>query len=406
LDDFMKIRAVTAFIQLQTAAYETTFAHIGNFLSAATDAFMLAGIVVQSRRVATQPFPQLSDAASIPELAAQLSGEGKANGIDYLSLGPTTAQDDLAYVDAIPAIFRIASGVFASVEIANRATGIDLNLLRRIARLIREVSTITPNGLGNLYLAGLANCGPGSPFFPAAYHGGGAPRFALAIEAADLAIQAFDGALSPDEARQTLTHLIEDAARQLCTVAEKLSAEHGVTFGGHDFSLAPYPGESMSLGAGMERLGATVGGAGMVAAASLVMNAIEAADFPRCGFSGLMLPVLEDTILGRRAAEGMLSVNDLLLYSAVCGTGLDCIPLPGDVSEEVLTGILLDVAALSLRLDKPLTARLMPMPGKAAGDEVTFDFEYFVPSRVMTPPVGLSAGAFSSRCPFRISSRR
>jgi uncharacterized protein (UPF0210 family) len=135
----------------------------------------------------------------------------------------------------------------------------------------------------------------------------------------------------------------------------------------------------------------------MVGAASLVMNAIEAAIFPRCGFSGLMLPVLEDSVLGRRVAEGALQISDLLLYSAVCGTGLDCIPLPGDVETDVLAAILLDVAALALRLDKPLTARLMPLPGKAAGDPVTFpDFEYFAPSRVMQPPRGLSAGAFSS----------
>ena len=85
-----------------------------------------------------------------------------------------------------------------------------------------------------------------------------------------------------------------------------------------------------------------------------------------------MLPVLEDSVLGARVAEGALSLNDLLLYSAMCGTGLDCIPLPGDVEPGALAGILLDVAALALRLDKPLTARLMPMPGKAAGDPVAF----------------------------------
>ena len=107
---------------------------------------------------------------------------------------------------------------------------------------------------------------------------------------------------------------------------------------------------------------------GLIASASLVMNAIEAADFPKTGFCGLMLPILEDSVLGRRAAEGKLSMNDLLLLSSVCGTGLDCIPLPGATPAHALRDILLDVAALSLRLDKPLTARLMPFPEKVAGD--------------------------------------
>jgi uncharacterized protein (UPF0210 family) len=96
-----------------------------------------------------------------------------------------------------------------------------------------------------------------------------------------------------------------------------------------------------------------------------------------------MLPVLEDVTLARRAAVGELALNDLLLYSAVCGVGLDTVPLPGDVSESTLTGILLDVAALSARLRKPLVARLMPLPGLAAGDATSFDFEYFAPSRVI-----------------------
>ncbi len=63
--------------------------------------------------------------------------------------------------------------------------------------------------------------------------------------------------------------------------------------------------------------------------------------------------------------------------------GLDTIPLPGSVSEEALAAVLLDVAMLASRLNKPLTARLMPLPGLAAGDPVSFDFPYFAGSRVM-----------------------
>jgi len=95
-----------------------------------------------------------------------------------------------------------------------------------------------------------------------------------------------------------------------------------------------------------------------------------------------MLPVLEDAVLAARAGE-TYTVHDLLLYSTVCGTGLDTIPLPGDISERALTGLLLDVAALAVRLDKPLTARLMPIPGKKAGDMTNFDFEYFANGRVL-----------------------
>jgi uncharacterized protein (UPF0210 family) len=118
-----------------------------------------------------------------------------------------------------------------------------------------------------------------------------------------------------------------------------------------------------------------------------------------------MLPLLEDSTLSRRAAEGVLSVTDMLLYSAVCGTGLDTIPLPGDASVEQIYAILLDVAALAMRLDKPLTARLMPIPGKKAGDETGFDFEFFANSRVLALPAQPLTGLLTGSECFEIKPR-
>jgi uncharacterized protein len=405
----MKIRAITVFSDVQPADSETALARAATFLHAASYAFQQAGIAVQSRRVATQPFPRMSHSrgpAGIPGLAARLCEEGNSYGVDYISLGPVAAGDDPDYVDAIPDMIRAANGVFASIEIAHSEHGIDLDLLRHSAHVIREVSALTPDGLCGMKLAALANCGPGSPYFPAAYHGGGPARFALALEAADLATRAFQDADSPAVARQRLTEHIDAAAGQLVPIAQQLAEEYGLGFGGLDFSLAPYPGEMTSLAAAMECLGVTAGGAGLVGAAAIVMNAVEAATFPRCGFSGLMLPVLEDSVLSQRFSDGTLGINDLLLYSAVCGTGLDCIPLPGDVPEGVIAAILLDVAALALRLDKPLTARLLPIPGKVAGDPVDFPHnEYVAPSRVIAAPTGLSAGALSSQSAFTVKPR-
>jgi uncharacterized protein (UPF0210 family) len=102
-----------------------------------------------------------------------------------------------------------------------------------------------------------------------------------------------------------------------------------------------------------------------------------------------------------RTAEGRVTIQDLLSYAAVCGVGLDTVPLPGDIAQASLTAILLDVAALATRLDKPLTARLMPLPGLAAGDPVHFDFPYFADSRVMNA-AGTGVGRLLGR-PERIT---
>ena len=170
----------------------------------------------------------------------------------------------------------------------------------------------------------------------------------------------------------------------MCDVADFLKFRFATRFGGIDFSLAPFPDESTSLGAAVECLGVPeVGLHGSLAAAAILTEAVERADFPHVGFSGFMQPVLEDAVLARRAAEGRLTVKDLLMYSAVCGTGLDTVPLPGDTSPAQIAALLLDLSALALRLDKPLTARLMPIPGKQVGDPTEFDFGYFANSRVM-----------------------
>lgn len=96
-----------------------------------------------------------------------------------------------------------------------------------------------------------------------------------------------------------------------------------------------------------------------------------------------MLPVIEDKVLAKRAAEGRYGVQELLLYSSVCRTGLDVVPLPGDSSPEALELLIGDVAALSAKYKKPLSARLFPIPGKKAGDAVTFDNEFLTDSVVM-----------------------
>jgi uncharacterized protein (UPF0210 family) len=96
-----------------------------------------------------------------------------------------------------------------------------------------------------------------------------------------------------------------------------------------------------------------------------------------------MLPVLEDPVLARRAAESRYTLRELLLYSSVCGTGLDVVPLAGDTPTDVLTSLIGDVAALSAKLHKPLSARLFLIPGKKAGEMAEFNNPFLTSSIIM-----------------------
>jgi hypothetical protein len=210
---------------------------------------------------------------------------------------------------------------------------------------------------------------------------------AVATEGAELAVDALREVASPAVARRRLVSMIEAHATALTRVVQPIAAQHEVRFLGLDFSLAPFPEHGRSLGTAIESFGTdAVGSPGSLAAAAFLADALDQATFRRTGFCGLFFPILEDEILAARAAAGALSITDLLLLSTVCGSGLDTIPIPGDSSPETLTALLIDLGALALRLNKPLTARLMPIPGKSAGDEVRFDFPYFAASRVLPLP--------------------
>src|SRR5437762_13718346 len=84
----------------------------------------------------------------------------------------------------------------------------------------------------------------------------------------------------------------------------------------------------------------------VVAGCSAITDVLKSLRVKTCGYSGLMLPVLEDPVLAQRATEGRFSVRELLLYSSVCGTGLDVVPLAGDTPADRLAGLTADMAAL------------------------------------------------------------
>ncbi len=380
----MKIRSITYFCNPKFPIEEKILRDAGNFLSNARNTYESAGYEVQTTRIATVSFAKLLDGRlnETPLFAQKLSEMLKQTGVAYAALGPALIESPESY-EVIPEAISASENIFFGGVMADKKNGISLQAIKACARIIQQASTITADGFANLRFAALANVKAGAPFFPAAYHDEDAPAFAVATEAADLAVNAFDNGRSLEDGRQKLTADISKHGQAIAQIAANMSSK--TKFIGVDFSLAPFPDDAHSLGGAVEKMGVTkIGLHGSLAAAAILTEAVDRADFPHTGFSGFMQPILEDSVLARRAAEGTLTIKDALLYSAVCGTGLDTVPLPGDTTAEQMTPLLLDLSALALRLDKPLTARLMPVPGKQAGDSTNFDFGFFANSKVMT----------------------
>jgi uncharacterized protein (UPF0210 family) len=405
----MKIRSITYFYDPGWPFDDAAIQAAGEFASNSRIAFESAGYEVQTTRLATLPFPRLLPYLNLDDLiklAEAIEITGSAFGFQYMSLGPALTQHPESYPLVID-LLKNSRKIFLSGMMTTPLGGISLEAVRACADIIHQTSRITEDGFSNLRFAALAGVPGGAPFFPAAYHDAEHPSFALAMEAADLAVEAAASARTLKQVRIMLIELIEKHASKLALVAKRLAHQSNVNFGGIDFTLAPFPDRESSFAEAMRLLGVpVVGKHGSLAAAAFLTDTLDRASFPRAGFNGLMLPVLEDFILAESAEQGTLSIKDLLLYATVCGTGLDTVPLPGDTTPEEISALLLDLATLSARLEKPLTARLMPLPGKSAGDPTDFDFPFFANSRVLPIQSGGLSGFFAKGSEFSISGYR
>jgi len=405
----MKIRSITYFCNPGYPIKEKVLREAGDFLSKAKAAYETAGYEVQTVRVATVSFVKMlgeNHIAELPKYAETFSTAMREIGVSFAALGPALPEAPISY-RVIPEAIAASENIFFSGVMADAQT-IHMAQVKACAEIIVRNAPIDPNGFANLHFTALANVGANAPFFPGAYHTSDQPAFGIAVECADLAVQAFEGRQTIDDGRQWLIAEFTKHGQAITNVAQSLITNYQLlTFKGIDFSLAPFPDDAHSLGGAVENMGvAKIGLHGSLAAAAILTDAIERADFPHVGFNGFMQPILEDSILAKRSAEGVLTVKDALMYSAVCGTGLDTVPLAGDLTADEITPLLLDLSALALRLNKPLTARLMPIPGKKAGDATTFDFAFFSNGRVMALDASPLSGALNDNSSFVLAARK
>ena len=344
---------------------------------------------MQTLRAATQPASDLLrglDTAAAVNAARQFDAACSSAGIDLFSLGPVIAaghDGPHPLIQAIPAMLGATDRIFVTVMAATPRHGINLDALRQASNALVQISHGAKPDVAARRYAVTAAIPPHGPFFPSAYHRGAQDGFAIAIEAADLAVDAFTGASTLAQAQHRLLASVESQGKALVKIARRLEQRHAVRFHGLDISLAPYPAPGLGIAEAIERLtGGPFGTHGTLFAAALITDVLRRADLPTCGFSGLMIPLLEDATMAQRHAEGRYGLNSLLLYSTVCGAGLDTIPVPSDITADQAASLYLDMCTLAVVHRKPLTVRLIPMPGKQAGDPAQFDFPYFAPATV------------------------
>jgi uncharacterized protein (UPF0210 family) len=367
-----------------TSDLPTVEAAIG-FLQRARSKFQDRGYEIQTLRVATQPLAQYLKGKSLKEAVAdlkkidQLASEKNV----VFSIGPVITDDrhDPEFASWAVQLIKETKSISFTVTVASPEAGVHKKTALAAAEAIVAIAGATPGGEGNFRFAASANCPAGTPFFPVAYHRG-PNAFSIGLETPLLLQEAFQQSKTFDEARLKLKALMESELQPVEKLAREIGKNEDRSYLGID--LSPAPSKDASIGSAIETLtGSPFGSSSTLAACATITDALHSLSIKRCGYSGLMLPVLEDPVLARRAAESRYTLRELLLYSSVCGTGLDVVPLAGDTPTDVLASLIGDVAALSAKLHKPLSARLFLIPGKRAGEMAEFNNPFLTSSIIM-----------------------
>jgi uncharacterized protein len=383
-----KIRAITAFVNLDRAQYQVQISEAVNMLRRGRTILESRGYQVESIRIATQPFPEFTKGMTTEQAVAffkQFEAQAQADNFG-LSIGPAMLNegDSAAQADLLAEILLNTKKLNASLMVAGD-DGVRWGAVGAAARVMKKLEE-TEHSQGNFRFAATAMVKPLTPFFPAAYSAGFGHQFAIALESANVVAAAFKDASDLQKAKQRLTDMLGSSAFDIERNAGRIDQETGWTYMGID--LSPAPLKDVSIGAAIENLTTQpVGMSGTMTAAAMITAAIRDIQVKQTGYSGLMLPVLEDTRLAQRWSEGHLSIDALLSYSAVCGTGLDTIPLPGDTSVEQLSLIIGDMASLAYKWHKPLSARLLPVLGKGWGEMTEFDDPALVNAKLQSMDV-------------------
>lgn len=374
-----KVRAITAFVTLERASFARQIAATLGVLREAQRDLEHEGYTVESVRITTQPLAELlhgqSDAEALAYLKELNDLAAKENFLP--NIGPAMLRDG-----DDPHTMQILAQALSSLPELNASAivagddGIHWKVIREAARLVRYVADHSPHSQGTFNFAATAMLGPYGPFYPGAYHLGSGERLAIGFEGANVVQEVFSRTHGEfDAAVAELTRQLTVHARVAETVGTQVAARHGWTFMGVDPTPAPLA--DVSIAAAIEAYtGAKFGSSGTMTAALIITTAVKAVPVKQIGYSGLMVPVMEDKLLARRWAEGTYDTDALLAYSAVCATGLDTVPLPGDISEAQLMRIYGDMASLAFKWHKPLAARLQPVAGRKAGEETEFHDQY------------------------------
>lgn len=353
------------------------------------------GIPVVNKRIAVSPMSALAgpfSAEQMVKVALVLDRAGREVGVDFVGgfgalVEKGFSKGDLSLIAAIPQALAETSRVCSSVNVASSRDGINMDAVKLMGETVRQTASLTADSeaLGCAKLVTFANIPPDMPFMAGAYLGLGEPDAVINVGVSGPGVvkKAVDRVMaeSPRPNFDQISETIKRTAYKVTRVGELMGREVadalGLPFGVVDLSLAPTPQVGDSVGEIFQSMGLkAIGVPGSTAFLALLNDAVKKggafASSHVGGLSGAFIPVSEDLGIGQAAEEGYLNIEKLEAMTSVCSVGLDMVSIPGDTSAATISAIIADEMAIGMINHKTTAVRIIPVPGKKAGDKVHY----------------------------------
>ncbi|AEF85436.1 conserved hypothetical protein [Treponema primitia ZAS-2] len=349
------------------------------------------GIPIINKRVSVTPIALVaasSDDENYTPYAQVLDSVASELGIDFVGGFSALVQKgfssgDKRLLDSIPEALSVTERVCASVNVASTKSGINMDAVRRMGEIVKLTAekTADRDGLGCAKLVVFCNAPEDNPFMAGAFHGTGEGESCLNVGVSGpgvvkAALESHRGA-SFDELADTIKKTAFKITRMGQLVGMEAAKRLGVPFGILDLSLAPTPEVGDSVARILEEMGLESAGThGTTAALAMLTDMVKKGGVMASthvgGFSGAFIPVSEDEGMVAAVRAGTITLDKLEAMTSVCSVGLDMIALPGDTPASTIAAIIADEMAIGMVNNKTTAVRVIPVPGKKAGDWAQF----------------------------------
>lgn len=349
------------------------------------------GIPIIHKRISVTPIAMICAACSEKnpvKFALTLQRAADSCGVNFIGGYSALVQKgfssgDIELIKSIPEALKVTSNICSSVNVGSSKSGINMDAVSLMGKIIKESAEVTADNqcIGPAKLVVFCNAPEDNPFMAGAFHGPGEPDCVINVGVSGPGVVRAAISKYPDASINEIADIIKKTAFKITRmgqlVGSKASEILGIPFGIVDLSLAPTPAVGDSVAHILEQIGLeSCGTHGTTAALALLNDAVKKGGVMASsnvgGLSGAFIPVSEDAGMIDAVNNGSLHLEKLEAMTAVCSVGLDMIVVPGDITEETISAIIADEAAIGMVNNKTTAVRLIPAIGKNVGETLEF----------------------------------